>query len=288
MGLFDNVRSEILEEFSSYVGVDNFIYDSFSKQGKISLSFFSAKSEPINTKKNCELIKLLEEKRWGYKVTCVRCFSDNVFETFGRNDNFRCSKCLKNFNVFTDTLLSNAKIPVNIYYDAVQEYRNNPNVSSVSLSKKFNVTQKTIWNILAKIKLIPISLEKDISILSVLLHESCTNNNLPKKKLSFDKWEYDCIERCTELYKGQPEKYISTIKNLFFILKVQYSNNCDKLANDLGLSKQNFSRYITGKRSIKMIRSELSDNINKKIMDLYTKTETYANNLPKQKLQSNG
>lgn len=269
MGLFDNIRQEILEEFSSYTGASNFKYETLDKNGDRTCYVFNRTTEPINSKKTNSLVQLLEDKRWGYDTTCVRCHSDNVYIMV--DDTYRCGKCKSSFTVFTDTLLSGSKVSINVHYDTVALYRENNNITSTYLAKHFNLTQKTMYYILSKIKLNALAKEKDIPILSVLLQPSRTIKRLPKKKLPFDQWERECIKKLRTIYVGKNERYFSIIAPLFFILREKYNKSCKDLSYDLGVSKEMLSRYLNGERSIKKIHPHIVSFLNKEIIGIHKK-----------------
>lgn len=267
MGLFDNVRYEILEEFSNYVKSDNFIYESIGTDGELKCTIFNKRKEPINLKKTSSIIQLLEEKRWGFQITCIRCYSEKLYEGIRGTENYKCAKCGKEFNVFTETILSNAKLPINIYYDTVQMYRNNNKISSLFLASHFKITQKTMWNILNKIKSIPFSLDNDISILSVLLHPPIKKDKIEK---SFFYYEKECLLKCKELYKND-SRYFSLIENIFYLLKSEYNEKISALSFALKISNVNMCRYLRGERSIKNEYIKINEFVNSKMLNLAVK-----------------
>src|SRR5690554_4231399 len=75
---------------------------------------------------------------WFYKVS-----------DFGRV----CSSCKKKYSVTNGTVFKNLKFGLlKGFRIAFMEYGNSFTSSSVEVSKEFNITQKTAWNFLSKIR----------------------------------------------------------------------------------------------------------------------------------------
>lgn len=110
----------------------------------------------------------LEQIRWSGKPYCLHCKSTKIYK-FTDGALFKCGSCLRQFTAKLDTIFSDSKIPLQkwfltIYLAAHLE----KGLSSTQLSRYINVTQKTSWFIIQRIR-------------SAL--EKSGNNNLLQKEL---------------------------------------------------------------------------------------------------------
>lgn len=114
---------------------------------------FKSKLELVryySDEENCK--KLLEERRWGDKVTCIHCGHEKVYRT---NRGFKCasSKCYKKFSVISGTILENTKIPLNKWFEAIFVLSaHKKGISSHQLAKDIDVSQKCAWFILHRVR----------------------------------------------------------------------------------------------------------------------------------------
>lgn len=127
---------------------NNSMKDDLTKQ----LNNFKSVIELVHTfsnEKKC--IKFLEEIRWGNEVVSPFDKTSKVYKCKGNN--YRCRKTGKYFNVKTGTLFENTKVDLQTWFVAIYLITSNKKgVSSVQLSKALNVTQKTAWFILGRIR----------------------------------------------------------------------------------------------------------------------------------------
>jgi hypothetical protein len=98
---------------------------------------------------NC--IKHLEKLRWGNQI--ISPF-DKVSKVYAcKNDKFRCRNSGKYFNVRTNTIFHNSRIPLQKWFIAIWIISNGKrNITSVALGKELDITQKTAWFMLQRIK----------------------------------------------------------------------------------------------------------------------------------------
>lgn len=110
---------------------------------------------------NC-WIDVLEICKWGYvlgtlkpKVRCPKCNSFEQYKLNTKHYPYKCKRCLKKFNVFTDTVFSNKKMPFMCYsiiYDNVYIWSEIifneflTNASYYRLKKKFAFMQGKIFD----------------------------------------------------------------------------------------------------------------------------------------------
>ena len=93
----------------------------------------------------------LEEARWGDDVVCPYCGKHHC--TKMKNGRYCCTKCKHNFSCTVDTIFENTKIGLKKWFFAMYLISSNKKgVSSHQISRDLNVTQKTAWFILHKIR----------------------------------------------------------------------------------------------------------------------------------------
>jgi len=91
--------------------------------------------------------KYLEEKRWKGTPTCPHCGSQHTI--IWRKDiqgYYHCQECREKFCVKTGTIFKNTKIPLHkwlhAFYFIITARKG---ISSMELSKKLGITQKSAW-----------------------------------------------------------------------------------------------------------------------------------------------
>ena len=97
-------------------------------------------------------IKYYEQLRWGGKPICPHCKSEKPYVT---NRGYKCSnkECLKKFTVKIGTIFENSKIPFTTWFPALYLCAGHKKgISSVQLSIDLNITQKTAWFMLQRIR----------------------------------------------------------------------------------------------------------------------------------------
>lgn len=102
------------------------------------------------TQESC--VKYLEQSRWGNTPTCPHCGCEGAYKT---NRGYKCKQkeCSKKFTVTVGTFFESTKIPLRQWFAALYLVScTSKGVSSVQLSKDLNVTQKTAWFMLHRIR----------------------------------------------------------------------------------------------------------------------------------------
>lgn len=105
--------------------------------------------EAFPTEQSC--IDHLEQLRWnGYVVSPF----DSTSKVYKCKDNkYRCKNTGKYFNVKTNTLFDNTKIPLRKWFAAIWLVTcHKKGVSSLQLSRDLDITQKTAWFMLQRIR----------------------------------------------------------------------------------------------------------------------------------------
>jgi transposase-like protein len=94
----------------------------------------------------------LAQKRWGDTPCCPHCGNTKAWVT---NRGYMCAakECNKKFSVTTGTVLENTKISLRLWFAAIYLCTaHKKGISSLQLSRDLNITQKTAWFLLHRIR----------------------------------------------------------------------------------------------------------------------------------------
>ena len=93
----------------------------------------------------------LIEARWGDDVVCPFCGQHHCATR--KDGKFRCNKCKRNFSCLKGTIFENTKLPLQKWFIAMYLISSHKKgVSSCQIMRDCEVTQKTSWFILHKIR----------------------------------------------------------------------------------------------------------------------------------------
>ena len=158
-------------------------------------------------------IEYYENIRWDKNPTCPRCGSGKPYKT---NRGWKCrnKECHKKFTVKVGTMFENSKIPFRVWFAAIYlATTSKKGVSSVQVASQLNITQKTAWFVLHRVREIlkesystpkkkeemkkqrSETYEKKLSIegsLDDVLKVSVAKNEKDKKNYFFDLQSIDC------------------------------------------------------------------------------------------------
>ena len=96
-------------------------------------------------------INHLEELRWNGDVISPFDYNSKVYKCSGNK--YRCKNTSKYFNVKTNTLFDNTKVKLQKWFLAIYiVISHKKGISSLQLSKDIDVTQKTAWFMLQRIR----------------------------------------------------------------------------------------------------------------------------------------
>lgn len=105
--------------------------------------------EVFSTEQKC--IDHLEKLRWNGNVVSPFDCTSKVYKC--KDNKYRCKNTGKYFNVKTNTLFDNTKIPLKKWFAAIWLVTcHKRGISSLQLSKDIDVTQKTAWFMLRRIR----------------------------------------------------------------------------------------------------------------------------------------
>lgn len=97
-------------------------------------------------------VKYYEKLRWGGNPVCPHCGAEKPYRT---NRGYKCSysECHKKFTVKVGTIFENSKISFRIWFAAIYLCTTSKKgISSVQLSTQLNITQKTAWFVLHRVR----------------------------------------------------------------------------------------------------------------------------------------
>lgn len=97
------------------------------------------------------IVTYLEKIRWQKGVISPFDLKSKVY--ICKNGRFRCKNTGKYFNVKTNTLFHNSKIPLSLWFQAIWIIANASPITSVALGKELAITQKSAWYMLKRIKM---------------------------------------------------------------------------------------------------------------------------------------
>ena len=104
-------------------------------------------------KENHTCVEYLANVRWAGKPSCPHCGSAKM--PYVTNRGYKCSDkdCYKKFSVTTGTLFENTKISLRTWFAAMYLCTTHKKgISSLQLSRDLNITQKTAWFLLHRIR----------------------------------------------------------------------------------------------------------------------------------------
>ena len=97
-------------------------------------------------------INYLATQRWGEKAACPHCGNTKAWKT---NRGFTCAakECGKKFSVTTGTIFENTKLSLRLWFATIYlATAHKKGISSLQLSRDLNVTQKTAWFLLHRVR----------------------------------------------------------------------------------------------------------------------------------------
>ncbi len=97
--------------------------------------------------------KYLELKRWNNIPTCTRCNNSHNNYYLRKRQEYECSKCKKQFTVLQGTIFHKTRVELQDWFYAIYLVATSKKrISSISLSEKIGVQQRTAWLMLHKIR----------------------------------------------------------------------------------------------------------------------------------------
>lgn len=108
-------------------------------------------AEYFSDSQNC--INFLTQLRWGGKIKCPHCNHEKIYELKGKYKRYKCTGCKKQFSVLKGSIFENSPIPLQKWFMAMYIMSSHKKgISSYQLSRDIDVTQKTAWFMLQRIR----------------------------------------------------------------------------------------------------------------------------------------
>lgn len=106
-------------------------------------------------KTESQAVRYFIKMRWNGKITCPHCGHSEAYTLKGKTKAYKCksNKCNKLFSYKTGTIFENSKIPMRKWFLAIYLHGSHKKgISSYQLSRDLNITQKTAWFMLSRIR----------------------------------------------------------------------------------------------------------------------------------------
>ena len=103
----------------------------------------------FDSEKKCQ--QILEDSYWGDDVVCPKCGKHHC--KMSESGRYHCTECNHNFSCTVGTIFENSKLSLRKWFFAIYMITSNKKgVSSCQLARDLDITQKTAWHILHKIR----------------------------------------------------------------------------------------------------------------------------------------
>tara|TARA_R100000656_G_scaffold121123_1_gene95854 strand:- start:4665 stop:5588 length:924 start_codon:yes stop_codon:yes gene_type:complete len=97
-------------------------------------------------------VSFFEKQLWGDKPVCTYCKKKNTSTRKSRKGH-RCKECRKDFSVRSSTIFENSRLPLHKWlYAMYLMVTARKGISSLQISKEIDVTQKTAWFLMQRIR----------------------------------------------------------------------------------------------------------------------------------------
>jgi transposase-like protein len=107
--------------------------------------------EAFKDEKTC--VDHLEKLRWPKGIVCPLCGSTRKIYKLTRSLNYKCADCENQFSVRKGTIFEESRLPLQKWFMAAWLVTaNRKGISSCQLAREIDVTQKTAWFMLGRLR----------------------------------------------------------------------------------------------------------------------------------------
>ena len=101
-------------------------------------------AQKYNTDAKC--VNYLKALRWGNKVVCSKCGSDNVVSVKSGLGRYHCNSCKTTFSVLADTIFEDTRLDLPKWFMITGMILNaKQGISAKEISRDAGITYKTAW-----------------------------------------------------------------------------------------------------------------------------------------------
>ncbi|PCH67158.1 MAG: hypothetical protein COC01_06420 [Bacteroidetes bacterium] len=159
----------------------------------------------------------LAEMRWNGKPKCPHCKCEKIY-SFSDSKRYKCAKCRKQFTARVKTIFEDSKIPLQKWFVAIYlATSHKKGISSMQLSRDIDVTQKTSWFMLHRIREMiknssPELLDGEIEADETFIGGKNSNKHKEQRKILNEKGTgYVNMAPVFTILKRSPRMIVSTV-----------------------------------------------------------------------------
>lgn len=148
-------------------------------------------SDYFSSEKRCR--DFITKQRWGKNITCPFCSCKKIYICSNGDNQFKCAHCLKRFSCLVGTIFQKTKLPLKKWFMAMYMMSSHKKgISSHQLARDLDITQKTAWFILHKLRIlfsqdqIPV-LEREVEVDELYYGGRDSNMHRKRRQLGIPK-----------------------------------------------------------------------------------------------------
>lgn len=99
-------------------------------------------------------VELLEKMRWGDKIKCAYCGSENTNTYMARGKKVHyCNTCIHSFSATVGTIFHSTKIPLNKWFILISLMLNaKKGLSACQASRDLGIRRMTVWSMMHRVR----------------------------------------------------------------------------------------------------------------------------------------
>lgn len=123
---------------------------------KLKLAHFNSLislADHFSSEKRCR--DFITRQRWGATVICPFCGGRHIYRCSNGDNQFKCASCRRRFSCLVGTIFQKTKLPLKKWFMAMYLISSHKKgISSHQLARDLEVTQKTAWYMLQKVRIL--------------------------------------------------------------------------------------------------------------------------------------